>query len=136
MRNQTYAVRTIESWMTRMAITEDDKAFFARLGGRIATLRKAEGITQVQIAEVLGVSQQTVNAYEMGSRRVPVSALPTIARVLAVSIEELIGDAPKPAKRGPTPKLQQQIEKITQLPKTQQKFVMQMLDTVLAQQRG
>jgi len=34
---------------------------------------------------------------------------------------------------GPTPKLQQQIERIQQLPRTQQKFVMQMLDTVLAQ---
>lgn len=122
-----------QSWMRLMAITEDDKAFFVRLGGSIAGLRKAEGITQVQMAEVLGVSQQTVNAYEMGSRRVPVSALPTIARVLAVSIETLIGETQKPGKRGPTPKLQQQIEKITQLPKTQQKFVMQMLDTVLAQ---
>jgi len=29
--------------------------------------------------------------------------------------------------------LQQQIERITQLPKTQQRLVMQMLDTVLAQ---
>ncbi|MBA4284862.1 MAG: transcriptional regulator [Xanthomonadaceae bacterium] len=116
-----------------MAITEDDKAFFVKLGARIAELRKAEGITQVQMAEVLGVSQQTVNAYEMGSRRVPVSALPTIARVVAVSIEDLIGEPQKPGKRGPTPKLQQQIERITQLPKTQQKFVMQMLDTVLAQ---
>lgn len=127
-------MRQIEqSWTRLMALTEDDKAFFARLGGRIAALRKAEGITQVQMAEVLGVSQQTVNAYEMGSRRVPVSALPTIARVLAVSIEALIGETPKPSRRGPTPKLQQQIERITQLPKTQQKFVMQMLDTVLAQ---
>lgn len=122
-----------QSWTRLMAITEDDKAFFVRLGGRIAAQRKAEGITQVQMAEVLGVSQQTVNAYEMGSRRVPVSALPTIAKALAVSIEELIGETPKPGKRGPTPKLQQQIERITQLPKTQQKFVMQMLDTVLAQ---
>lgn len=92
-----------------------------------------EGITQVQMAEVLGVSQQAVDAYEMGRRRVPVSALPAIAKALAVSIEELIGETPKPGKRGPAPRLQQQMERITQLPKTQQKFVMQMLDTVLAQ---
>jgi hypothetical protein len=38
------------------------------------------------------------------------------------------------ARRGTVPKLQQQIERITQLPKPQQRFVMQMLDTVLAQQ--
>lgn len=85
------------------------------------------------MAEVLGVSQQTVNAYEMGSRRVPVSALPVLARALAVSIETLIGEAAKPAKRGPSRKLQQQLDRITQLSKPQQKFVMQMIDTVLAQ---
>ena len=40
------------------------------------------------------------------------------------------------AKRGPAPKLQQQIERITRLPKAQQRFVMQMIDTVLQQQTG
>ena len=119
--------------MDAVAITTDEKAFFVQLGARIAQLRKAAGITQVQMAEVLGMSQQTVNSYEVGRRRVPVSALPTIARALAVSIEELIGEPAKPGKRGPTPKLLQQVERIGRLPKTQQRFVMQMIDTVLAQ---
>jgi len=39
-----------------------------------------------------------------------------------------------PAKRGPVPKLQQQMERIQRLPKSQQRFVMQMIDTALAQQ--
>ena len=116
-----------------MAITADEKTFFVQLGARIAQMRKAADITQVQMAEILGVSQQTVNSYEVGRRRVPVSALPAIARALAVSIEELIGEPPKAGKRGPTPKLLQQVERIGRLPKTQQRFVMQMIDTVLAQ---
>jgi hypothetical protein len=37
------------------------------------------------------------------------------------------------SKRGPAPKLQQQIERITELPKFKQRFVSEMLDTVLAQ---
>lgn len=37
-------------------------------------------------------------------------------------------------KRGPASKLEQQLERITQLPNAQQKFVSQMLDTVLQQQ--
>jgi hypothetical protein len=47
----------------------------------------------------------------------------------------LIGDPPSPAarKRGPAPKLQQQLERISALPKAQQKFVIQMLETVLQQ---
>jgi transcriptional regulator with XRE-family HTH domain len=108
--------------------------FFGQLGARIAQTRKAQSITQVQLAERLGVSQQTINAYEVGRRRMPVSSLPLIARLLGVSIEELMGEAPAPAKRGPTPKLLQQIERIQQLPRSKQRFVIEMLDTVLAQQ--
>ena len=124
---------TDQTWIRHVAISEDDKAFFVRLGARIAELRKAAGITQVQMAEVLDVSQQTVNSQETGRRRVPVSALPTIARALGVAIEELIGETPKPGKRGPAPKLQQQLDRITQLPKAQQRVLMQMIDGVLAQ---
>lgn len=48
-------------------------------------------------------------------------------------MEELIGEEAKPSKRGPTPKLQQQLDRITQLPKAQQRVLMQMIDGVLAQ---
>jgi transcriptional regulator with XRE-family HTH domain len=119
---------------TPVAISKEERAFFVDLGARIAGLRKDQGITQVQLAELLDTAQQTITAYESGRRRVPVSALPTIARILGVSVEELIGEEPKAAaRRGPAPKLQQQMERITRLPKAQQRFVMQMLDTVLAQ---
>lgn len=39
-------------------------------------------------------------------------------------------------KRGPASKLQRHIERISALPKAQQRFVVQMLDTVLQQQGG
>jgi transcriptional regulator with XRE-family HTH domain len=116
-----------------VAISKDEKAFFVQLGARIAQLRKEQGITQVQLAEWLNVSQQTVNAYEVGRRRMAVSALPVIAKLLGVALEELIGEKPAPGKRGPTPKLQQQMERINQLPKAQQKFVIKMLEGVLSQ---
>jgi transcriptional regulator with XRE-family HTH domain len=116
-----------------VAISKDEKAFFVQLGARIAQIRKEQGITQAQLAEWLGVSQQTVNAYEVGRRRMVASALPTLARLLGVSLEELMGEPPKPGKRGPTPKLQQQMERITQLPKAQQKWVIKMLEGVLGQ---
>lgn len=118
----------------RPLVTHDEKLFFKQLGARIAALRKDQGLTQVQLAEVLGLTQQMVASYEVGRRRVPVSLLPQIAETLATSLDELIGKKDvQPAKRGPAPKLQQQIERIQQLPRTQQRFVMQMLDTVIAQ---
>ncbi|MFC5491377.1 helix-turn-helix transcriptional regulator [Dokdonella soli] len=117
-----------------MALSKQEKAFFAQLGSRIAQLRKEQGITQVQLAEVLDVSQQTITAYEVGRRRIQVSSLPLIAKTLGVAVEDLVGPDPKPAaKRGPAPKLQQQMDRIAKLPKTQQRFVMQVLDSMLAQ---
>jgi transcriptional regulator with XRE-family HTH domain len=118
-----------------VAISKEERAFFVQLGTRIAMLRRVQNITQVQLAEALGVSQQTVNAYEVGRRRMPVSSVPALARLFGVSVEELLGEPLSAAtrKRGPTPKLQQQIERITQLPKPKQRFVMEMLDTVLQQ---
>ncbi len=115
------------------AMTQDSKKFFKELGVRVAALRKEQGLTQTQIAEMLGISQQLVASYEVGRRRIPVSALPTLARALAMPIETLLGVSNGTAKRGPTPKLQQQMARINQLPKAQQKFVMQMLETVLQQ---
>ncbi|MGH8702666.1 MAG: helix-turn-helix domain-containing protein [Burkholderiales bacterium] len=114
-------------------MTHDEKKFFRDLGARIAQLRRDQNLTQQQLAELTGMSQQSVASWEVGRLRIAVSMLPHLAKVLGVSIEALIGKEEQPAKRGPTPKLQQQMERISQLPRTKQRFVMEMLDTVLAQ---
>lgn len=117
-----------------MAISDHERAFFVELGLRVAELRKQQNITQVQLAETLEVSQQTMQGYEAGRRRIPVSALTTLASALGVSLEALMG-APesRASKRGPTPKFQKQMEQVAQLPRARQLVVMDMLDGVLAQ---
>lgn len=94
-------------------------------------------------AEQLGVAQQTLAHYEVGRARMPASMLPTVARLLTLSLDELMGQslpraargsaAARAGKRGPASRLEQQIQAVAQLPKTKQQFVSQMLDTVLAQ---
>lgn len=116
-----------------VALSKEERAFFARLGARIAQLRKEQGITQVQLAQTLGVSQQTITAYEVGRRRIQVSALPVIAQALGVTVEALVAETPKPGKRGPAPKLQQQLERLQTLPKAKQRMVSEVLDSLLAQ---
>ena len=117
-----------------MAINDQERAFFIDLGLRVAELRRQQAITQVQLAETLDVSQQTMQGYEAGRRRIPVSALPTLAKALGVSLEELMGESPtKASKRGPAPKFQKQLEQIALLPRARQQVVMDMLDGVLAQ---
>lgn len=119
-------------------MSDNKQAFFHALGQRIADLRQAQELTQTELGKLLGVSQQTINSFEKGRRCVPASALPELSRVLGVSVENLIGAEPGLAKRGPKPKLQQQLEEFGRLPKPKQKFVMEMIDTVLQQegQRG
>ncbi|MGD9602872.1 MAG: helix-turn-helix domain-containing protein [Gammaproteobacteria bacterium] len=114
-------------------MTQDEKAFFQQLGARIAELRKSAAITQVQLSDTLGVSQQTVASWEVGRRGVPVATLPALARALCVGVETLIGEKAASAKRGPAPQLQQRIERLIRLPKAQQRLVLQMLDGVLSQ---
>lgn len=122
---------SLPHWIT--TVTPQDKQFYQALGRRIAELRKAQGLTQQQLAERLGVSQQTLAHYEVGRLRVAVAMLPGLAKELAVSVEELVGVPVRKNKRGPTPKLQQQLERISQLPRAKQRFVIEMLDTVLQQ---
>lgn len=81
------------------------------------------------------MSQQAVTAYESGQRRVPISTLPLLARTLGVSMEDLIGVPASrgTGKRGPAPKLQQQLERLHALPKAKQRMVTEVLDSLLAQ---
>lgn len=114
-------------------MTQEEKAFFKALGARISAARNDSGITQVQLAQTMGVSQQTVASWEVGRRGVPVSNLPLLARTLGLSVEMLLGEKAAPAKRGPTPKMQQQIERLSRLPQAKQRVVMEMLEGFLNQ---
>lgn len=91
------------------AVTPDEKAFYQALGQRIATLRKEQGITQVQLAETLGITQQTLAHYELGRLRIAAGILPALPQAFAVPIEEFFGETgtATKSKRGPAPKLQQ-----------------------------
>ena len=81
--------------------------------------------------------KETLAHYEAGRLRLLAGAMPNLAGLLGVSVEDLIGKAPSTrkghGKPGPVPKLQQQMAQVSQLPRAQQKFVSQMLDTVLQQ---
>lgn len=118
-----------------MTISDDDRTFFAGLGERVTQLRKARDITQVQLAQSLGVSQQTVQSYEVGRRRIPVSTLRLLAKTLSVSLDELMAESEHaPRKRGPVPQIQRHLERISQLPKPKQRAVMDVIEALLAQQ--
>ncbi len=83
-------------------------------------------------------SQQTVNSYETGRRRIPVSTLPILAKTFGITIDELLGNDDKKSgsKRGPVSALQRQVEQINLMPRAKQKFIAEMLDALIQQQRS
>ncbi|MCP5014680.1 MAG: helix-turn-helix transcriptional regulator [Ketobacter sp.] len=120
-------------------MTPEDQVFYTSLGKRIAQARKAKGMTQVQLAEALGISQQTVAHYEGGRLRLPASMVPVIAKVVEVSVMELMGESDvkiPPMKRGPKSRLEQQVEQISLMPRSKQKFISEMLDALISQQQA
>ncbi|MGH8051015.1 MAG: helix-turn-helix domain-containing protein [Arenimonas sp.] len=116
-------------------MAEIDKTYYRQLGQRIAERRKAVGMTQVELAGLLGVAQQTMAHYEGGTLRIAVALLAPISETLNISFEELIGSSTKRGtnKRGPASTLEKQMAQISQLPRAKQKFVMDMLNTVIQQ---
>lgn len=90
------------------------------------------------VSGLLNVSQQAVQAWEAGRRRIQISILPAVARLLAVSLEDLLGEEPEKIarKRGPAPKWQQLIEEIDSLPKAKQKMISEMLSALIVQARN
>ena len=116
----------------RNAMNTRDEQFFRELGARIALARKELQLTQQQLAEQLGIAQQTMAHYEGGRLKVSASLLPQLTQILNLSLDELLGlPTRRTAKRGPTSRLEQQIDSIRQMPMTKQKFVSEMLDNVI-----
>lgn len=115
-------------------MNQNDQAFFKALGLRIAELRKEANMTQAKLAEVLKISQQMVGAYEVGSRKIPASMLPTISKLFAVPLDQLMGIDKQPVKRGPASVLQRQVEQIGLMPRSKQKFISEMLEAIIKQQ--
>lgn len=72
------------------------------LGARICALRKAQCMTQEQLAEQLGVTFQAVSKWENDIACPDVLLLPRIAEIFDVSIDELFGRA-APAVPAPQP---------------------------------
>ena len=60
------------------------------IGKRIAALRKEKGLTQEELAQHMGVSGQAVSKWENDQTCPDISALPRLARLLGVTVDELL----------------------------------------------
>lgn len=59
-------------------------------GATIAALRKAQGMTQLELAEKMGVTDKAVSKWERDLSFPDVSSLPKLAEIFGVSVDELM----------------------------------------------
>ena len=70
------------------------------IGKRIAFFRKEKGLTQEELAQHMGVSPQAVSKWENDQTCPDISALPKLARLFGVTVDELLeGKEALPAVR-------------------------------------
>lgn len=60
---------------------------------RLKKLRKDTGLTQVDVAEKLGISQQAYASWERGMKKPTQDNLVKIAQILNVSVDYLVGNS-------------------------------------------
>ena len=101
-------------------------------GKRLAAARRRKGLTQTELALLLGVSQSLVGHYETRATNPQLSFFEKAAEVLDTTVAELIGeqrgDPPSPTKRGPKSQLDVAVELARQLPRHKQQVVAQLIE--------
>jgi transcriptional regulator with XRE-family HTH domain len=106
-------------------------------GRRLAELRKARGITQVQLAQTLRTTQRAITYYENEADYPPVDAIIRLADALGVSADELLGisnsKAAKERSEQDDPdvrRLWKKFRQITHLPEKDQRAVIRLINSL------
>ena len=63
------------------------------IGRKILSLRKSRNMTQVNLADKLGITYQAVSSWERGNSMPDIEKLPEISKLFEISIDELIGES-------------------------------------------
>jgi hypothetical protein len=87
--------------------------------------------------EAVGIPQRTISFYEREAAAIPSTLVPTLANVIGVSMEEILGidNGAQRSKRGPKSQLERQFEAIATLPRQQQQKILDVVEAMIAHQR-
>ena len=80
----------------RAAFRSQGDNLMAEFQFQIAPLRKQHGLSQQQLAALLGVAPQTVSKWETGVTFPDIALLPQLSGIFGVSVDELMGLKPLP----------------------------------------
>jgi transcriptional regulator with XRE-family HTH domain len=102
------------------------------IGHRIRSLRQQHGLTQVELADRLDMTQSNLSAIERGTRGVTVHQIVRIAKALRASTDEILlpEKAPQPTRR-PKRRLLKRLQQLEELPDRDQRLVLRLLEGIL-----
>ena len=105
-------------------------------GERLQAIRKARGLTQVQLAEAAVTTQRAVSYYETEAGFPPAPAVVALAKALKVSTDELLGVKPPRVERvnddSEARRQWRRFQMITTLPERDQKAVIRLINSLVA----
>lgn len=104
-------------------------------GKRLVALRKARGLTQVQLAEAAATTQRAISYYENEAGFPPASAIMALAQALRVTTDELLGVKPIKRDQETDPELRRLWKKFRQvatLPEKDRRAVMRLINSLTA----
>lgn len=115
-----------------VAREKDKKRNNGSLGQRLAELRKLRGITQVELAKELGLTQALISQYENDEVRLHGELILKLAKMLGVTCDELLGGKQTKERGGiRNRRLHRYMEQIDQLPKRDQQALLRTINTFL-----
>ena len=100
-------------------------------GKNLASARRKNGLTQPQLAEILGVSPKAIDYYERRAINPNMGFVKKAAAALGTTPDELIEYKNRRQKPGPSPRILTLIENVLKLPKSKQKMAVQFLETMV-----
>ncbi|MCA1601989.1 MAG: helix-turn-helix domain-containing protein [Acidobacteria bacterium] len=106
-------------------------------GKRLMELRKAAGLSQYELAEMLGVPQSNVAFWEQSEKPPRSDLLPKMADVLGVGIVDLLntngGRVTVQRSSRPPGKLRKVFEDVSRLPRRQQEHIVRVVSALVMQ---
>lgn len=118
--------------MPRKLDLNDTESF----GDRMARFRSKAGYSQRELANETGISQRMIAYYEKQSKHPPTHLLPTLAKALGTSADELLGIKQSDAKMNKKDmRLWRRFSQIENMPTKDKRQIMQLLDTFIEKEK-
>jgi transcriptional regulator with XRE-family HTH domain len=107
----------------------------SEFGERLMALRKARGLTQIQLAELIDSTQRAISRYETVADRAQAPVLAKLAQALHVSTDELLGLQPSRSANGhDTPearRLWKKFRQVMALPEKDRRAVIRLVNSLV-----